>query len=399
MSQKDLSIYIHIPFCVSKCDYCDFFSISHPEVPREYLDALKSQFRFYRDFYGVGKASTVYVGGGTPSLLDPGQIQYLFESLRSTFDIDPLGEVTFEANPESLTLQKVEALRNSGVNRLSLGVQSLSQECLRAVHRKTSVPDIEETLEMLGNAWKGGLSLDVIAGLPESTERDFMETLEKVVEYGPDHVSMYSLTIEEETPLGKRLENGWEYDIDLWDGLWIQGRRFLEERGYRQYEVSNFCRNGKFSRHNKSYWDQKDYLGFGSGATGTVYDFSSGRFLRQTGSRDIGGFCRYWNGNGPRELENPFMETEMLSLEEVEFEFLMMGLRKTEGVSALEYRKRFGSLGPWYGDIEKRLGAGAGLWKQWEERGLAARTAFGGQVFYSLTSEGILFLNTLLLEL
>ncbi len=395
-NHKKFGLYIHIPFCKTKCDYCDFFSIPNGgAVSDDYLQALLNESIHYSKKLDIQMWGTIYIGGGTPSLLSPRQIEFLLKGLKSAFDtwIDP-AEITMEMNPQSLTLEKLDAAYSGGVNRLSLGVQSLVDKSLESVHRMCTKDIAEKQLELVKKHWSGRLNLDCIAGLPGQSEKEFCESLKKIVSYGPDHISLYTLTIEDGTPLEKKISKGMAYDYDEADSQWLIGRDILESCGFHQYEVSNFSRPGCRSLHNMAYWNQDCYVGIGSGATSSVYRYGAGQNgIRWTNTRDIKHYIDYWLGNASEESVP--RDVEILDQSTQEFEFLMMGLRTMDGLSADEYRKRFTDLA-WKGNLGDRLGTENGPWKRLIEKNMVQ--IFDSDNRYALNSEGILFLNQILEE-
>ncbi len=420
---NSVSLYVHIPFCLQKCDYCDFFSLPCKGVKDQYVQALVNEGKFYAKAYGIYSWKTLYAGGGTPSLLTPEQMAFLLEGLSSACPGKIKGEATFELNPETVSPEKLLTLKEHGINRISLGVQSLCNKALSAINRHASLEKTLAGLEIVKNHWQGRLNLDMIAGLPGQSEEEFLSGLEKILAYNPDHISLYSLMIEEGTPLYDKIENGLEWDDDEADRQWLKGRDFLENKGYHQYEVSNFARNNDFSAHNLQYWRQKNYIGIGSGASGSIYPFdlneTSEYGIRWTNSLSIEKYISFFAEldvdklskddcisllEKDLSLENASIlprEKEKLNLSVMEEEFFMMGLRTLEGVNGEVYRKRYASLKPHYGSIEKRLGCEKnGLFYGLEKEGKAVRRKNPDNSFnYALTPEGILFLNSILLEL
>ena len=396
--QKTVALYVHIPFCRAKCDYCDFFSLPCAGgIPDEYVDALLAEAKYYGRFYseknGLDGWKTIYVGGGTPSLLSPSQLERLILGLRGLFpETNPL-ELSVEMNPESLTKEHLAVMNDFGVDRLSLGIQSLNEKALRNVNRHCDVKSCIRALELVKAVWKRDLNLDVMAGLGGVTDSEFEASLDRILQWEPQHVSLYTLTVEDETPLAKRIEAGEKWDPDVADCQWLIGRSMLEERGYSQYEVSNFSKPGHESIHNMAYWKQEDYIGIGSGATGTIYDFSGKDGFRYTNATDVKHYCGFWTGGSIQGEDIP-REKEFLSLEVQEFEFLMMGLRTVKGINSMEYKRRFSSL-KWNGNLAERLGEKDGLWHDYQKRGMAKNSGDS----YSLTEKGLLFLNSFLTTL
>lgn len=389
-SGRTLGLYIHIPFCLSKCSYCDFFSVaSANKVPDDYVRALCGEIS--SRFSGSDcLVDSVYVGGGTPSLLSPAQIHTIFSCIRGNVPLKPGCEITFEVNPDDVCDSLLDALASCGVSRISCGIQSLCGDALTFCRRRASAEISRSALSLLKRRWHGNLSVDIICAMPHESSRSFLDGLAELVSLRPDHISMYCLTVEEETPLGSLIACGsLAYDYDLADEMWISGRDFLEDAGYNQYEISNFSLPGKECAHNIRYWSRGDYAGVGSGAAGTLY-FPGGRALRRSNSRDIKQYTGYWNcGDAGKSGEIPWT-TEKIDEKSGEFEFFMMSLRKSAGFSESEYECAF----------ERRLPQDVrDVFLRWQKRGLARISAAGGDAVYSLGRDGILFLNAFLGEL
>lgn len=407
------SLYVHIPFCTSKCDYCDFFSTGIglcKSVPDDYVDCVVKEVKTYAKIFGVQEWNTVYIGGGTPSLLSPVQLNSLFDGIQKSCKcgISCGAEVTVEMNPESLDKELLSAADFCGVNRLSLGIQSLNSAALLSVRRNCTVQKAQQALELVKKCWKNDLSLDAIAGLPEQNSEEFALSLKKMLSYEPQHFSLYTLTVEEGTPLCKKIDNGMEWNADEADSQWILGRDILFSHGFSQYEVSNFCLAGKESRHNSAYWQQQSYIGAGAGASGTVYCGSEG--LRWNVKKDVKAYIDFWktysasscDGLSFEQLvkDDVPLETENLDAKTMEFEFLMMGLRTRQGVSAQKYERLYSGVSPWNGNLSLRLGEKNGVWRRFYDEGMTnVYSSCGGETFYALNEKGILFLNRLLVEL
>ena len=300
MPNKVSSLYIHIPFCRSKCAYCDFFSVTE-DADSSYLKALSNEISYYADYYGVDEWQTVYIGGGTPSLLKPEHIDFLMNAVKksSRNGIDAGAEVTIEANPADITEEFLDTLIKNGINRLSLGVQCLDGGVLRTLGRRADAECTEKALQLIKEKWlaeKRRFSVDFISGLPGLSDSEFIRGMEKTLSYGPDHVSLYSLMLEEGTPLFSAVESGKvPYSEEASDRQWFAGRDLLKRNGFAQYEVSNFAKPGYESRHNTVYWHLDDYIGCGAGACGTVSaggsalasDFASGRNSASAGASSL----------------------------------------------------------------------------------------------------------------
>ncbi len=391
---KDISLYIHIPFCLSKCSYCDFFSRPVGScigaLESSYIRALENECAYCKETFQVDSWRTVYIGGGTPSLLGAESLKRLLNFLFSQ-GISSGAEVTVEANPESLTEEKLNVLSSCGVTRLSLGIQSMKQNALDAVGRHCRPEDSLRTLGLVKKLWKGDLSLDCIAGLPLQSDRDFADSLNHMLEFSPDHFSLYTLTVEEETPLYRQIEKGdIFFDGEDADRQWFLGRDMLLKNGYSQYEVSNFARPGHESRHNGGYWSQKSYAGAGVAACGTLYGKNS---FRTQNCNSIEAYIDFWKEKHSLGEEIPHLvqEREELDLETLEREYLMMSLRTVTGADEAFYSQHYGSL-------EERLSPS----KWWQTLLADGRAVIRGSVgsrFFSLTPDGLLLLNPLLQSL
>ena len=262
------SLYLHIPFCEKKCLYCDFYSVENLSAMDGFLDALVAEIALYSG-YGKGRRfSTVFFGGGTPSLLQPEQLNVILSELRRHFDILPDAEVTLETNPGTVDAGKLSAYRDLGVNRVSIGIQSFHEDELEFLSR---IHDGKDAVRCVVDARAAGfdnVSVDLIYSLPGQTRDRWEANLRQAAELGPDHISAYSLIVEDQTPLARMVQaklvspNPSESEA----GLYEFTMEFLEGRGYEHYEVSNYAHPGRRSRHNSAYWSHEDYLGFGPSA-------------------------------------------------------------------------------------------------------------------------------------
>lgn len=402
------SIYIHIPFCKKKCDYCDFYSIAERDragkcndLSDSYISSLIREARIYAEFYGIKKWRSVYVGGGTPSILSPEQIFNLISGIKDAAGFDENAEVTVEMNPDDVTEEFLSACGKSGVNRLSMGIQAFDDRALSCVNRGADCRIILNALETLKNHWNGRLSVDFIAGLPCHTHESFKNQFELLKKYPKiDHVSLYTLTVEENTPLWKKIEDGIvNFSYEKADKMWLAGRNILEKLEFSQYEVSNFARKGFEARHNSAYWKQENYIGVGAGASGTVYDFCSKSAVRWTNTLSVPAYIRGVDEEICSAKKNLcFLKRNVENLDEttLEFEFLMLGFRKIEGVSSADYKERFGK------ELSERIGANRadGIFFQWKKNRLASeKLSPDGEKIYSLNRRGILLLNRFLEQL
>lgn len=409
-------LYIHIPFCQGKCGYCDFFSENSRDVfrgshftIRDYIEAVSNQIEFLASRFGVKNFSSVYIGGGTPSILGEAELELLCAAIKSSSA--PLlqnAEFTIEANPESVTEGFLKAAQLGGANRLSLGIQCADDGVLKSVGRRTNRAQILEAVRLIRKNWHGQWCADFIAGLPFQTKEMLRDDLNFAFQNGAAHISLYALSLEEGTPLEKNVLSGTiKYNADFADELWLFGRDILESLGFSQYEISNFALPGHESRHNGGYWRLRDYLGAGAGAVGTIWignrnsafgkkSAQEKKGVRFTNTRNIKEYIEFWKGikwKGEGEFPVPPGEFEPIDLQTEEKEFLMMGFRTTRGIGENEYRARFGE------NLAERLGVKNGTFEKWQEKKLALVTQKNGDVFYSLSREGLLFLNRFLLEL
>lgn len=384
------SIYIHIPFCKTKCEYCDFFSVpcGNDKISEEYIDSLLNELDYRLKFYNIDSIFTVYIGGGTPSLLKTHQIKKIMDKI---YSVGKPVEVTMEVNPDDVTEELLSCMQDVGINRISCGIQSLDDEVLQCVKRRGCVQSVWESLKLIKNQWKGVFSVDLISALPNQTEQSFLSGLKKIISLQPDHISMYALTIEESTPLGKKIESGkLFYDYEKADDIWLLGRDLLLKSGYIHYEVSNFSKEDFFCKHNLVYWELKDYIGVGSGATGTIYSSTSKRWTNVTNIKD---YISFWNNCN---LESDVVDTssvefvEKIDLDTQIFEFFMMGLRTLKGVAYEDFFQRFNM--PF---SDKFLD----VFNKWQKKGLSDCKKISEKTYYFLTSEGIMFLNEFLQEL
>lgn len=384
------SLYIHIPFCKSKCSYCDFFSIKSlsSSFVDAYVNALCNEIAFRLDDFRISRLSSVYIGGGTPSVLSDENIRKIACVLYSK--IDGATEFSIEVNPDDITKDKLSLYADSGINRISIGIQALEDGALKCVGRRSDTKKNIDALALISNKWKGDFSADMIAALPHQKKDDFLEGLKTLVSFNPSHISMYSLTFEEGTKLYSDLtERRFSYDFDFADEMWISGRDFLLENGFEQYEISNFYRKngGKKCAHNLCYWNMEDYAAAGSGGTGSIYKNPS---FRYTNTTDIKSYIDFWGKTSDFSGHRLYETTENLSEETLIFEYFMMGLRKGEGVSLFDFRKRFKK------DIPKKVKLSM---EKWILDGKAKKEICGGEERFFLNRDGLLFLNRFLEEI
>jgi oxygen-independent coproporphyrinogen-3 oxidase len=376
---KEAGVYIHIPFCAGLCDYCDFYSV--PVTPGDrrldqFVDLVLADLEASLITQGINKVPTVYIGGGTPSILGAARLGRL---LRGAVALLPGGrEFTLEANPESAEEILLQVCRDLGVNRLSLGVQSFHEPSRQAVHRVGDPALLPERLGLAAEIFGPTLSLDLMTGLPYQDEYVLQKDIERALSYEPGHLSLYSLIIEEGTPLATAAAGELPLpEDDEADRLWIKGRDTLESAGYAQYEVSNFSRPGEESRHNIRYWRMESWLGLGPGGSGTLIDNETGTALRRTYKADLDAWLYR---DSSREL--PYAD-ESLDQAVLIRESILMGFRYFKGPDMELFERRF------HRHLESLIPR---TLRRWESRGLLQINP------PALTKEGLLFLNTFITE-
>ena len=332
--KKELGLYVHIPFCVKKCGYCDFLSWCGTSEEKEtYVQALLKEIESYREFARGYRVSTVFVGGGTPSVLEAGQMEGVLGNIQEVFELEKKPEITLEMNPGTVTEEKLQCYKENGVNRLSIGLQSVKNEKLEVLGRIHSYEEFLESYELALKAVFTNISVDLISSIPGQKLEEWKEELAALSALSPEHISVYQLIIEAETPFYEKYAEHEELlpdeeesrEIYLWTGS------FLKEQGYEQYEISNYAKPGKESRHNLKYWERGDYLGLGLGAASMV------RNIRMSNTKDMKTYLERCGQPKTMREDVQFLE-EARQMEE----FMFLGLRKTRGVSRKEFRRIFG---------------------------------------------------------
>jgi oxygen-independent coproporphyrinogen-3 oxidase len=351
MSRDSLSLYIHIPFCALKCSYCDFNSYAGlEELVEPYVDALIVEMDGWSGFARERPVATVYFGGGTPSLLPIDQVERIVSAVRKRFAVEPGAEVTLEANPGTVDPAYLRRLLALGVNRLSLGVQSFHDDELAALDRIHSVAQAEEAYRWAREAGSERISLDLIYGLPEQPMERWQASLERAIELGPDHMSLYALTVEEGTKLAYDIDHGRapEPDGDAQAAMYEWSQERMAEAGYEQYEISNWARPGQECRHNLVYWRNGDWLGLGAGAHshfgGTRFAnvYSPKRYVELVQETATAGVSDAADVSRLLKSMRQVTYVEEPSPELARADTLIMGLRLNEGVSLAEFQRRFG---------------------------------------------------------
>lgn len=332
---ESISLYIHIPFCVKKCAYCDFTSYPGQLAQRDrYLEAVCREMRTQAAFFGRRPVKTMFLGGGTPTLLSGEQVRALMEAVRACFDLEPDAEITMEGNPGTLTEENLRAYRAAGVNRLSLGVQSFDDALLAGIGRIHTAAQAQEAVRMARDAGFGNLNLDLMLGLPGQSVQQWTQTLEQAIALSPEHLSCYALIVEEGTPLCGQVERGECAPLPDEDALCRMDEvteRLTREAGFARYEVSNYARPGFACRHNIVYWSCGPYLGLGCAAHS---DLAGRRFYNPANWEAYLQMTQ--SGSTQRETEGENTPQDRM------FERMMMGLRMTRGVDCARFARDFG---------------------------------------------------------
>ncbi len=376
-NKTPLGIYVHVPFCRSKCQYCDFYSVTSKDdrLLDSYLYAVCNHIKEAGALAPGYLVDTVYFGGGTPTFFGAEGMAAILSAIRKSFDVAHTAEITFEANPDSVSDRLLRRLRSEGFNRVSLGVQCDNDEILKKLGRPHSYAQAVNAVNRIRKAGFKNLSLDLMYGLPGQSIEDWEATLENVLSLAPEHISCYGLKVEEGTPLYEYQQYCNLADDDTQADMYLSAIEILRKHGYRQYEISNFCRKGMVSRHNLKYWTGGEYLGFGPDASS---DFAGRRF---TAIRDLKGYIQ-----GIREGGQVLREVVDVPNRERAGEYLMMRLRTVSGLDPKEYEQKF--LLP-FAPLETAL-------QKFREQRLAAKT-FDGR--WHLTPGGFLISNTIISDL
>lgn len=325
-------IYIHIPFCRHKCNYCNFYSLATSRFREEVVGAIINEVQQRKNYLEGQNLETIYFGGGTPSIIETLEIRKILTAIFKHFKVEPEAEITLEANPDDLTPDKLTALKNAGINRLSIGIQSFRQQDLDFLSRSHSSAQVTQCINDAKKAGFNNLSIDLIYGIPTLDDEGWRQNLAKAFAFGIPHISAYSLTIEAKTLLEQMIRKGKMKPVD--ENLSLSQyhilSRMMQENGYEHYEISNFCRPGAYSRHNTAYWHGKFYLGLGPSA----HSFNGG--------------ARCWNVANLSEYIATVSAGEVKSEKEVLTpvtqlnEYIMTSLRTMWGCDLVEVKRKFG---------------------------------------------------------
>lgn len=333
-----MGVYVHIPFCAQKCYYCDFYSVvvgdeeSFSSVASNYLVSLRREALYYGSRWGDKPLQTLFIGGGTPSLLPPRELASLIRFLRDELPFVEDPEISVEMNPHSLTGEGARVLAAAGVNRISVGVQAFQDRLLQAIGRIHRKEHIGQSVTILREAGITNFNLDLMFGLPGQSVRDWQLSLELALALEPPHLSCYGLILEEGTPLERWVAEGLVTvpDDDEQADMYALACRVLRASGYEHYEISNFCKPGLQSRHNLLYWHNESFIGLGSGATGYING------CRYRNAPDVEGFIASWNEGSPL-----YEASERVSVDQEMDETMMVGMRLLQGIDERAFRHRY----------------------------------------------------------
>ena len=326
-----LGIYIHIPFCKSKCFYCDFNSYAnHEELVDVYVEALKNEINTVNDNREV---PSIYIGGGTPSYIDAKYIAEILETIRNKFNISNDAEITIEVNPGTVDRNKLKVYKKIGINRISFGLQTCQDELLKSIGRIHTFEEAKKGYLLAREYGFNNISIDLMFGLPKQSMDDLKYSLERIIELNPEHISTYSLKVEENTVFGRQQSEGKLIlpNEDVERQMYYCIKNELKKAGYEHYEISNFAKPGYQSKHNNSYWEGQDYLGFGAGAS-SLYENT--RYSNEINIQKY--INKILNNEKVFEIEEELDEKARLS------ETMILGLRKLNGVSKIDVKEKFG---------------------------------------------------------
>lgn len=334
-----MEIYIHIPFCIRKCDYCDFLSgPSGPEEQADYVQALLREIQAVEE--GEGRSvSSIFIGGGTPSVLDERLLGDILREIRNRLKMEEDAEITIEVNPGTANIGKLQAYREMGINRLSIGLQSPEDRELKILGRIHNYGQFLETYQEARTVGFDNINIDLMSAIPDQTYEGWVKNLRTVAELEPEHISAYSLIVEEGTPFAARKLNLPDEDTEY--NMYEATAQILKEYGFEQYEISNYARKGRECRHNVGYWTRQDYLGFGLGASSL---YGKERFAN---TADMKKYLE--NSKNPEKIRE---KEPSLTREDEMAEFMFLGLRMTKGISKADFQRCFGcTIESVYGEV------------------------------------------------
>lgn len=345
---KNISLYIHIPFCKSKCNYCDFLSFDNKDsVKREYVNALINEIKSYSEIAKEYSVKSIFIGGGTPSILSCSDIEKIFDSLKLYYNIDKDAEITIEANPGTLDEEKIKVLLSSEVNRISMGLQSCTNGLLKKLGRIHTWEEFLNNYNMIRNSGFDNINIDLMFALPNQTISDIENDLKKIISLRPEHISYYSLIIEEGTKFSRLYDDNKlvlpAEDVER-DMYWLI-HDTLQDNGYKHYEISNYALDNRECYHNKVYWKEEEYIGMGLGASSYFEGF---RY------KNINNLSNYIDING--DISKLKESTEKISKKTSIEEYMFLGLRLLEGIDKIDFYNRWGhEIEYYYKDVIQEL--------------------------------------------
>lgn len=345
---KNISLYIHIPFCKSKCNYCDFLSFDNKDsVKKEYVNALINEIKSYSEIAIEYSVKSIFIGGGTPSILSCSDIEKIFDSLKLYYNIDTDAEITIEANPGTLDEEKIKVLLSSDVNRISMGLQSCNNGLLKKLGRIHTWEEFLNNYNMIRNSGFDNINIDLMFALPNQTISDIENDLKKIISLRPEHISYYSLIIEEGTKFSRLYDDNKlvlpAEDVER-DMYWLI-HDTLQDNGYKHYEISNYALDNRECYHNKVYWKEEEYIGMGLGASSYFEGF---RY------KNINNLSNYIDING--DISKLKESTEKISKKTSIEEYMFLGLRLLEGIDKIDFYNRWGhEIEYYYKDVIQEL--------------------------------------------
>ncbi|PKM96198.1 MAG: coproporphyrinogen III oxidase [Firmicutes bacterium HGW-Firmicutes-1] len=341
---EPVSLYIHIPFCKSKCNYCDFLSFAHEDDKiDEYITALVAEIRSYHSLLRNNIVKSIFIGGGTPSVIEAKYIESIMKEIKENFNLEPTAEITIECNPGTISREKGTIYKILGINRISLGLQAVDNERLKHLGRIHTFEEFAQNFNMLREIGYDNINVDLMFGLPNQTLGEWKETLKQVLILNPEHISVYGLLVEEDTPYYSQYQQKkWELpDEEIERTMYWYANECLAQKGYEHYEISNYSKKGFSCKHNKVYWTLGKYIGIGLGAA-SYYDQ-----IRMDNTRNID---QYMNAQGDlNEIISNKAPSTIIAQKE---EFMFLGLRLMEGISKKDYLNKFNQkIEEQYGEV------------------------------------------------
>ena len=324
-------IYVHIPFCISKCKYCDFVSFPCMEKIDKYFDVLIKEIKS-KSVYAVKEVTTIYIGGGTPSVPDSKYIVKIIQTIKEVFKVSKNAEVTIEVNPRTVTKEKLIDYKNAGINRISIGLQSTNNEILKLIGRIHNYEEFLNTYNLAKEVGYNNINVDLMLGIPNQTESDVIDSINKVISLNPKHISIYSLIVEENTEIQRLIDSEiltMPSEDDERNMYW-KTKTILEKNGFIQYEISNFAKKGYESKHNLDCWNQEEYIGMG---------LASHSYFNRKRFSNIDKLDKYIENENC--LEKNIIINEVQEMESQAKEYMLIGLRKISGVSISKFEKKF----------------------------------------------------------